>query len=146
MDFETMASVGASLAAVIGAMYGLLRYVITNITNPISRDMERLASSIADFSAVIEKVTDRLHGIELDMATVKNRVALIDHMSSDMSSDRAAINDINERMRSMEKGMAVMERSLAALHNRLDASGEQLQQIDRRITQWQETLGRREHQ
>lgn len=95
MVIDNILEVSVLVATLIGAIWGLLHYIISNFTRPLISEISRLSESITEFSATVKMLDHRQNETERRLA-IAEKTLDAEHTRLDMLHKH--ITQINDRM------------------------------------------------
>lgn len=78
MSGEAIAAVCAGLAALLGAIFGFMRWLSPRLREPGEDDAKTVAAKLADCRALATAVGEKLEVLRDDLADTKTRISVLE--------------------------------------------------------------------
>lgn len=127
MDISFILNNAVSISVLLGAIWGILHYIISNFTRPLISEMNRLSTSITEFATTLKLMDERQHDEERRLVIAEQTVKRLherldetnkrvgnveDHVSKhDLECD-VIINKMEQKLEYCEKRMDRMDTRL----------------------------------
>ena len=127
MDISFILNNAVSISVLLGAIWGILHYIISNFTKPLISEMSRLSASITEFATTLKLMDERQHDEERRLVIAEQTVKRL-HERLDETNKRVGNVEDHVSKHDLECDVIInkMEQKLEYCENRMDRMDTQL--------------------
>lgn len=128
MDISFILNNAVSISVLLGAIWGILHYIISNFTKPLISEMSRLSASITEFATTLKLMDERQHEEERRLVIAEQTVKRL----------HERLDETNKRVGNMEDHISKHDLEYDVIINKME---QKLEYFEGRMNRMDTRLG-----